>query len=95
MEDYLLKDAEIVEQEAVQNQRFDELDRILFESGSPGNVSFGNPGDEFDNFAELAASWTEASIPFLSQYENDVFESYVSDNVFGILPVLSASREVR
>ena len=66
------------------------MERILFESG--------NPGDEFDNVGELAASWTEASIPFLSRFENDifdvdvfdvnVFDEDVFDQVFGVDPVI-------
>ena len=98
MEENLFNDVEILEQEAIQNQSFDELERILFESGNPANVSSGNPGDEFDNVGELAASWTEASIPFLSRFENDifdvdvfdvnVFDEDVFDQVFGVDPVM-------
>ena len=93
MEENLLHDVEILEQEAIQNQNFDELGRILFESGNPGNVSFGNSEDESYTVGELAASWTEASIPFLSRFDTDiydvnVFDEEVFDQVFGVEPVV-------
>ena len=77
MEDNLVKDVEISKQETG-NESFDELERILFD----------NPGLGLDADHELAAPWTEASIPFLSDFEifsGNIFDGDAFDgNVFDV-----------